>query len=342
MRLKLKCDSPGEAPINLGKLTVSVFPDRPEQGKITFDVEILRADNASVVVCYDRSASQEELSTLPYDETDDTLEDYLTEEDYEPVDDYKHIDSTGGKRHLVLNGDSEMSDIQPTEQGFRNQWRLNPDEEKDGAGEETTIDIRGEEVDCIKMLGDWFRLVGDWSGFRRDGLREEMKLSVETEEVTCDGLYIWYFAPDPYTIVRSESNMEVWDNGSLIDRFLRLSSESPSPDEYEEFTIWDGWIQNHNLVSNRDRIHWSSGNRRAELEVALTSPELRRRENERSFWLGALIAISATGALQMIVALIGQPGETVSKWWFVIFLLMFILTLAACFYYKSPWLVSSS
>lgn len=337
LRLRIKCGSRSEAPIHVGKLVVSVFPDQPEEGNITFDVEILRADNASVVVCSDFYAEHKELDTLPYDEDSSILKDYLTEEDYEQINDYEHIDSTGGARHLVLQGDSEMSSIQGVEEGFENQWRLHRGEDVDRIGEEIERSLASGTINCIRMLGDWFRLVGDWTGFRRDGFREEMRVSVETEEIICDGLYIWYFAPDPYTIVRSGSKVSVWHNEDPINEHLRISTESPSPDEFKEFSIWDGWIQNHDLVTNRDRIHWDSENRKSILDVALTSPELKKQERESSFWLGALIAITATGAIQMAIALAGPPGESLSAGWFWLAFAIFLGGLIICLNHKPSW-----
>jgi hypothetical protein len=325
MKVHLKCDH-DHTSLHIGKVVVSVFPNCPNNGRVTLDFEILRAGCKTIRINTDcQEAKPEELSTIPYDDRYEALEKYLGEEDYGKIDDERHLDSTGGEKHVVMRGRADLQN-QSDDNGVT-AWRLEMPENHEDLGETVEVEHEESAVEGILMAGDWFRIVRDWPESETQGIVERAGLTVEMNNITCNGLYIWYFAPDnSYKFLSGSKTLSLWKDGDPTGQ-RRPSIQFPDEDTFEEFSIWKDRVYDRDVLKNFRHISWDTSSLKAQLRAGLTSPELRQRRKRRNFWVGAGIAIFSSGLIQTAVILAGRPDENFSVWWFWGGLIFFAVSL---------------
>jgi|GEM_PF-4732419 len=291
---------------NLAKLVVSVFPDRPSLGKVTIDIEVVSKINLDLLIGTDCPSATFDAENQPYTDLEAALISYLGKE-YRSIDDWTHVDSTEGETHIVTHAKVKLL---PTADVNGIHYRRLQFEPKTAFAPGHTERLLPEtskhpssKIEGENAIGGWCRIVRDWPERDADGMVEQLGLTITAESTTCLGLYIWYFAPDSYRFESGESQVRVGREHE-VGRNVFLF---PASSWFTEFSMWNRWINGRAVTRNAKAIGWTSGSCEIVLSARVSSPELRLKARNRSFFFGIALALAMSLIVELGVKLVGTP-----------------------------------
>ncbi len=285
----------------LGKVAICIFPNRPNPGEVTLDIEIVTKSGDDLLIGTDcKSASYETINF--YKQTAAALSSYLGKDQYRKIDDRNHLDVTGEETHIVSSAGIVLSPVAENERGIA--FQLMEFHEPRFVQGTKSIDLgQGVKVEGVKTLGGWCRIVRKWPEAAKGEIVERLGISVFADSITCVGLYIWYFAPDKtYHFHSGEVSLQ---EGTKTE--VGHISSIPKVSGFVEFGKWQGWVNELSVTRNFKAIRWSSNDALIVLSARVESPVQRQHHRNRSFLFGIALATALSITVEWLSKLLDSP-----------------------------------